>query len=87
MRRRDLPVALIRCTVCGAPAGRTQTYGAQPFEPEGHPKSGLICGTLSCVNPGVAYLTLEEARAYAAGRRIFAFPTQAAKVKLADPKP
>jgi hypothetical protein len=47
----------------------------------------LICGTLSCINPGVAYLTLEEARAYAAGQRIFALPTQAAKVKLADPKP
>jgi hypothetical protein len=80
-------MALIRCEVCGAPTGRTHTYQTRPFEPEGHPHSGLVCGSDRCRTPGLVYLTLDEARRYANGERIFELPnTQAAKVKVADPK-
>jgi hypothetical protein len=77
-------MALVRCKRCGVkPAGRGQykrTY-VQFAPPLGHPKSGLICGTPTCKEPGRIWLEQSEVQAYNRGERIFQLQTNTTKVQ------
>ena len=57
-------MARVRCKSCGRPKGTKHTYSTTPRKPVGHPKSGLICGSESCENPGLVWLTEAEDRQY-----------------------
>jgi hypothetical protein len=77
-------MALVRCETCGVkPAGRGQykrTY-VQHVLPVGHPKSGVICGTPTCQQPGLIWLEKGELEAYKKGERIFSLQTNTTKVQ------
>ena len=75
-------MAKARCKNHGVPQGRKQTYSAQPYLPVGHPRSGVICGRTECRNPAIAWLNLDEERAYKIGQRIFQIDTRAAKIEV-----
>ena len=64
-------MARVQCRVHGPPAGRKVVYSATPYEPAGHPASGLICGLTDCRNPGLVWLSTDEERDYGSGERIF----------------
>ena len=64
-------MARVQCRDHGPPAGRKVVYSATPYEPAGHPDSGLICGLTDCRNPGLVWLSTDEERDYASGERIF----------------
>jgi hypothetical protein len=77
-------MALVRCERCGVkPAGHgkfTRTY-IHHVLPLGHPKSGIICGTPSCRQPGAIWLEKPEHEAYKKGERIFSLQTNTTKVQ------
>lgn len=75
-------MAKARCEVHGSPNGRTQIYSLVAHYPLGFPFSGIVCGRTECREQGIAWLTLDEERAYERGERIFQMDTGAAKVQV-----
>ena len=58
-------MAIVRCHSCGCPDGRGRNvYSGKPHLPLGHPKSGLICGSKGCMNPGIVWLLDWEEEEY-----------------------
>ena len=64
-------MARVQCRDHGPPTGRKVAYSATPYEPVGHPNSGLVCGLTDCRNPGLVWLSTDEERDYGIGERIF----------------
>ena len=64
-------MARVQCGDHGPPAGRKVAYSATPYEPVGHPNSGLVCGLTDCRSPGLVWLSTDEERDYGIGERIF----------------
>ncbi len=65
-------MALVKCESHGsAITPKKYTYSDTPYEPVGHPDSGLICGAESCRRPGLVWLTTTEEDEYRTGNRIF----------------
>ncbi len=76
-------MALVRCEDCGVkPAGGGQYKGTyvQHVLPVGHPKSGVICRTPTCRQPGLIWLEEAELVAYRKGR-IFSLQTNTTKLR------
>ena len=75
-------MALSRCLKFHAwPKGRTQQYMGYVM-PVGYPNSSLICGL--CEQPGVIWIDMKEAIAYANGVRVFGGPNAFARMKASD---
>lgn len=75
-------MALSRCKeLHNNPQGRVVNYVIS-VEPLGFPKTSSICGRTGCNNPGLIWLTNEEAIAYRNGERIFSFASAVSKVKV-----
>jgi hypothetical protein len=75
-------MALCRCLEKHSqPKGRKNLYICY-VKPVGHPNSGLICG--NCDNPGVIWLTKDEAQLYDKGQRIFEGPNQFVRMRAND---
>jgi hypothetical protein len=74
-------VALVRCTACGSPRGRTRRY-VVAVKPVGYPETAAICGRAKCVYPGLVWLDESEKAAYDSGERIFKVPNAAVKVRV-----
>ena len=72
-------MALARCDKCGPPKGGTVTY-THSHHPISHPNSGLVCGR--CEGEVSVWLTDQEEKSYLAGKRVFEFATQTAKVRV-----
>ena len=78
-------MAISRCERCGRPRGanvKPPGYADDPFEPMGHPNSGIVCGKPGCEKPGLVWLKRDEAQQYLRGQRIFTIHTQTAKVRV-----
>ena len=73
-------MALVRCRSHGKPSGKVHQYSDAPYEPAGHPSSGLICGL--CQEPGFVWLDADEENTYHDGERIFKLPTGSVKVRV-----
>ena len=72
-------MALARCDKCGHPKVGTVTY-AHRHDLISHPYSGLVCGR--CEGEVSVWLTDQEEKSYLAGKRVFEFATQTAKVRV-----
>ena len=78
-------MAIARCERCGRPRGanvKPPGYADAPFQPVGHPNSGIVCGKTGCEEPGLVRLKRDEAQRYLCGPRVFTIHTQAAKVRV-----
>jgi hypothetical protein len=53
----------------------------QRYLPVSYPQSGIICGTNTCRNQALVWLTFDEEKQYQ-GERIFTMPTACAKVQI-----
>lgn len=73
-------MALVRCENCGAPRARTRTY-IRRVNPQGHPRSGLVCGRTGCEGAGLIWLEPHEVRDYGRGQRVFSLATGTTKVR------
>jgi len=74
-------MALVRCSHCGKPEGRTKSY-VTSVDPVGYLETAAICGRKGCTHPGKVWLTAEEYRQYQQGERIFSVPNAAVKIKV-----
>ena len=75
-------MALIRCVGHGCPAGGR--YVEAPYMPYAGIGT-VICGRGLCFEPGFAWLTRAEAREHAnRNRRMFLFPSSAAKIAVSE---
>jgi hypothetical protein len=74
-------VALVRCEQFGKPKGTTNIY-VRPVHPFGYPETAALCGEKGCENPGLVWLTQEEALRYEQGQRVFAGPSNVMKVRV-----
>ena len=52
--------------------------------PLGYPNAAVICGNGGCEEPGLAWLTRDEADAHKAGRRVFDIGNDVAKIRVGD---
>ena len=75
-------MAIARCDDCGRPQARKPPDYVQQHLPEGHPNSGVICGTKGCENQAKIWLKADEEQEYLGGARIFDIRTDSAKVKV-----
>lgn len=74
-------MAIARCVKCGRPEPRSSPYVAShTAQPNGG--NPIVCGAKGCEQPAMIWLTTEEQEQYLKGRRIFAFATNAAKVRI-----
>jgi hypothetical protein len=79
---REAGMALCRCLEKHSPPkGRKKTYSVYVFPIE-YPSASLICGI--CDNPGVIWLTTEEANQYNEGKTIFDGPSNFARMRADD---
>lgn len=51
--------------------------------PLGHPNTAILCGSDGCEEPGLAWLTRDEANSHKAGRRVFNLGNEA-KIRVSD---
>ena len=76
-------MAIARCANCGKPRyNKSPAYSDTPYQPVGHPRSGIVCGTVGCEEAGLIWLKLDEERYYRVGQRVFDIRTHSAKVRL-----
>lgn len=77
-------MALARCEKCGKPTHNVKPpgYSEKPYQPVGHPNSGIVCGTVGCDNSALIWLKADEVLKYKKGQRIFGISTNAAKVRV-----
>lgn len=77
-------MALARCEKCGCPDGRKGNVYIRPARPPvGHPRSGVICGSTGCNEPGLVWLLDRERALYQTGIRIFELTGNINHAKLA----
>lgn len=77
-------MAIARCEKCGRPIKNVKppAYSEKPYLPVGHPRSGVVCGTVGCENDAVIWLKTDEEAEYTRGQRIFGIKTHTAKVRV-----
>lgn len=74
-------MALARCEKCGRPNPDESPY-VIVHEPVFSPNNVLLCGARTCERPARIWLTAEEQKRYLAGRRVFTFAMNSAKVRV-----
>jgi hypothetical protein len=57
-----------------------------PCAPLGYPDTAIICGSLSCLEPGLIWLEHDEAEAYRQGQRIFGAVTASMNMRAEGPE-
>jgi hypothetical protein len=62
------------------PAGRTRDY-VSAKEPVGYPVTALVCGSVSCNEPGLIWLEKHEDADYQRGQRVFQAFTATMKMR------
>jgi hypothetical protein len=72
-------MAIVRCRR-HQPTGRTRNY-VSAKEPVGYPDTALVCGSVSCDEPGLIWLEKLEDAAYEKGQRIFQAFTPSMKMR------
>lgn len=72
-------MAIVRCRR-HKPTGRTREY-VSAKEPVGYPVCALVCGSVSCEEPGLIWLERDEDVAYQRGQRIFQAFTATMKMR------
>jgi len=75
-------MAIARCERCGQPRASKPPEYAAVHNPQGHPHSGVICGTKGCENPARIWLKTDEEADYQRGVRVFDIRTNSAKVRV-----
>ncbi len=77
-------MAIIRCDKHPVRQDLAREAYIQRIEPVGYPESAVVCGTPSCREVGLVWLTDDEYHDYQRGERIFAVKTHTVKIKVSD---
>jgi hypothetical protein len=64
---------------------RHETSLFHSVRPVGYPDTAIICGSLSCLEPGLIWLEPDEAEAYNRGKRTFGAVTASMKMRAEGP--
>ena len=77
-------MAIVRCEKHPVNLTRATNIYVKRVKPVGYPVTAAICGTHSCEEPGIIWLTDEEFDAYRQGERFFRVKTYTVKVRASD---
>jgi len=75
-------MAIARCEERGRPQATKPPEYTAAHDPQGHPNSGVVCGTKGCENPAKIWLKSDEEAEYVQGVRVFDIRTNSAKVRV-----
>ncbi len=73
-------MAIVRCEA-HRPKGRTRNYVTN-VKPVGYPETAMVCGSKTCVAPGLVWLEDGEYAEYERGERIFRSFTNTMKMRV-----